>query len=297
MITVYNQYNDVMKGKYMNRLSKIKIIADSSCDIKELSKVSFASAALKISTKEKKFIDDENLDIKDMVEYLLSYKGKSSSSCPNTNDWLSAFGDAREVYCVTITSNLSGSYNSAMLAKKKYEELYPQRQVLVIDSLSTGPEMALIVRKIEELVLQGMSYDDIEKEITNYTSETGLMFMLGSMQNLANNGRVSALTAKIAGVLGIRVVGRASDRGDLEILNKCRGERKALTTIVENLKDFGVKTGRIEIAHCINEDAALSLKSLINESIPESDVIIRKCGGLCSFYAEKGGLLIGYERF
>ena len=149
----------------MTDISKIKIVADSSCDLKELSKVCFSFAPLKISTKEKEFVDDEKLDIKTMVEYLHAYKGKSSSSCPNTHDWLNAFGDAENVYCVTITSNLSGSYNSAMLAKKQYEETYPDRKVLVLDSLSTGPEMALILEKIEELVLLGNSFEEISEII------------------------------------------------------------------------------------------------------------------------------------
>ena len=281
----------------MSDISKIKIIADSSSDLNKLSKLSFASAALKISTKEKEFVDDENLDTTQMVEYLLGYKGKSSSSCPNVNDWIVAFGNAEEVYCVTITSNLSGSYNSAMLAKKQYEAKFPDRRVFVLDSLSTGPEMALILEKLEEFVLMGESYDEITKKIIEYSSQTGLMFMLESMQNLANNGRVSPLTAKIAGVLGIRVVGRASDGGDLETLNKCRGEGRALSTIVDHLKEYGVKTGKVEISHCLNENGARSLKELINKSIPKAEVIIRKCGGLCSFYAEKGGLLVGYEKF
>ena len=145
-----------------------KIVADSSCDILRLNNVPFGIASLKISTAEREFVDNSGLDTKEMVEYLHGYKGKSGSSCPNTEDWLSAFDDAEYVFCVTMTSKLSGTYNSAMLAKKQYEKRHPGRCVYVIDSLSTGPEMALIIFKLEELITSGKEYDDIVDNITEY---------------------------------------------------------------------------------------------------------------------------------
>ena len=129
-------------------MRKIKIVADSASDVLKLNDLSFAAAPLKIVTSEKEFIDNEALDAEAMVIYFDSYKGKSSTSCPNPADWITAFGDAEDIFCVTITSGLSGSYNSAMAAKKEYEEMHPKRKVYVIDSLSTGPEMKLIVEKL-----------------------------------------------------------------------------------------------------------------------------------------------------
>ena len=127
---------------------KIKIVTDSSSDLHFHPSVDFASAPLKITAAEKEFIDNRELDVGQMVNYLRLYNGRSTTSCPNTEDWLYAFADADEIYCITMTSTLSGTYNSAMLAKKTYEEKYPGRRVCVIDSLSTGPEIALIVDKI-----------------------------------------------------------------------------------------------------------------------------------------------------
>ena len=218
------------------------------------------------------------------------------TSCPNQSDWLSAFGDAERVFCVTITGTLSGSYNAALLAKEIYEEKHPDRRVFVLNSLTAGPEISLIIDKLRDLVLEQKDFDDICNEITNYSRETGLLFMLESMKNLANNGRVSPIVAKMAGLLGIRVVGKASDKGDLEPLNKCRGEAKALDTIVEHLKALGLKNGKVKIAHCFNENAAKSLKELILKRFEKVQVEIDKCRGLCSFYAEKGGLLVGFEK-
>ncbi len=275
---------------------KIKIVADSSADMLALDGVPFCSAPLKIRTDEKEFVDNQNLDVLEMVNYLSQYKGKSSTSCPNSGDWLEAFDDAEEVYCVTITATLSGSYNAAVLAKQIYEEMYPERRVFVLNTLTAGSEIRLIIEKLEELILEGKDFDTICESVTEYANNTGLLFMLESLKNLANNGRVSPLVAKMTGILGIRLVGKASDKGDLEPLNKCRGETKALNTIVEHLKEQGLQKGKVRIAHCFNPDAAEKLKELIVNQFGNVDVKIYQCMGLCSFYAEKGGMLVGFEK-
>ncbi|MBQ7288198.1 MAG: DegV family protein [Clostridia bacterium] len=277
-------------------MEKFKIVADSSADLLSLQSLPFSSAPLKIVTAQKEYIDDENLDVKDMVEALAAYKGKSSTSCPNPSDWLKAFGDAAYIFCVTITGTLSGSYHSATIAKEMYEELYPNRRVFVINSLSAGPELKLIIEKISEMIADGEDYESICKKITEYTKRTGLIFMLESMKNLANNGRVSPIVAKATGLLGIRIVGKASDRGDLQPLDKCRGQEKALSAIVRRMKELGFKNGKVRIAHCFNEEAAQRLKNMLYAELSKVKIEIYKCRGLCSFYAEKGGLLVGFEK-
>ncbi len=274
-------------------MSNIKIVLDSSADVTLLADVDFAYAPLKINTAERKFVDDNELAVADMVEYLYTYKGKSSTSCPNTEDWLTAFGDAEEIFCITITSNLSGSYNSARVAKDEYEAKYPTRRVELIDSLSAGPEIALMAEKIRDLICEGKSFDEIAELMRAYKTE--LLFVLESMKNLANNGRVSKLAATVAGFLGIRAVGKASDIGTLEMLTKCHGTSKAIEAMVGYMSDMGYKGGKVKISHCINEDMALKLKASILAKFPSADVAIGECRGLCSFYAERGGMLMGFE--
>lgn len=277
-------------------MKKIKIVADSSADLLVFEEMSFDNAPLKIITTEKVYTDDSTLDVRQMVDDLQHYKGKSSTSCPNTEDYLKCFGDADEIYCITITATLSGSYNSACLAKKQYEEAYPEKKVHVINSLSTGPEMYLIIEKISQSVKSGMEFDEVCQEIDKYMKNTGLLFMLQSMKNLANNGRVSHIAAKMAGVLGIRALGKASDRGDLEMLEKCRGEKRAIESIVEQLKNLGYKGGKVRIAHCFNEELANKVLDNLKAEFNKIDVKVYNCRGLCSFYAELGGLLIGFEK-
>ncbi len=277
-------------------IEKVKIVADSSADILFLKKIAFALAPLKIVTAEKEYIDDEKLDVKQMVDDLQKYSGKSSTSCPNTADWLKCFDEAEYIFCVTITASLSGSYNAACLAKKEYEEKYPGRKVYVINSLSTGPEMCLIIERLEQLIGESKDFEIVCRQIEEYMSKTGLLFMLQSMKNLANNGRVSHVAAKMAGILGIRALGKASDRGDLEMLEKCRGEKRALDAIVEQLKKQGYKGGRVRISHCFNEKFGNDLKEKLLNEFKKIDVKLYNCRGLCSFYAELGGLLVGFEK-
>ena len=279
------------------KIDNVKIVADSSADVLSLEKIPFSSAPLKIIADDKEFVDNGNLNVFEMVTFLQNYKGKSSTSCPNAGDWLEAFGDTKYVFCVTITGTLSGSYNSALLAKEYYSEMYPDRHVYVLNSLTAGPEIGLIIDKLQELILNGKDFNTICEEINEYRKKTGLAFMLESMQNLANNGRVSPIVAKMAGILGIRVVGKASERGDLEPLNKCRGEDKSLKAIIEHLISEGLDKGRVKIAHCFNETAAKKLATLLKERLKNVKTDIQPCRGLCSFYAEKGGILIGYEKF
>ena len=277
-------------------MRKIKIVADSSANILNLRNTPFASAPLKIITDEREFVDDATLNAIEMVGWFESYKGKSKTSCPNPSDWINAFGDADEVYCVTITSGLSGSYNAACIAKQMQEEMYNKR-VCVIDSLSAGPELVLIIEKLEEYINQNLSYEEICEKIETYKQQTGLVFVLESLKNFAANGRVSPTVAKIAGVLGIRVVGKASNQGTLEPTDKCRGETKSITTLFNNLISSGLSQGKVRIAHCCNENSANELMRLIKERLSNVDISIHTCLGLCSYYAEKGGMLIGFEKF
>ncbi len=272
-----------------------RIVADSSSDMFVYDKAELVSVPLKIITDQKEYTDNRELDVGEMLCDLEKYKGRSSSSCPNVDDWLRAFGDAECVFCVTITSGLSGSYNCARSAATQYVYDYPQRKAYVIDTLSVGPEAALIVEKLGELIESGNSFEEIVEAINEYKRRTHLIFALESMRNLANNGRVKPIVAKLAGVLDIRAVGRASEEGVLDVFAKPRGAYRTLLTILDEMKSKGYDGGKVRIHHCENEGAAKVLAKEIKKLYVGADVKIRKTKALCSFYAERGGLLVGFE--
>ncbi|MBR5535793.1 MAG: DegV family protein, partial [Clostridia bacterium] len=242
----------------------------------------------------KEYIDNASLDVASMVEDLKHVKGVVKTSCPNTGEWLDAFEGADCVFAITLTSKLSGCYNAAMLAKKQFASEHPEVKIHVIDSLSTGGEMQLIIEKLTELIESGKAFEEITTEIEEYKDTTHLIFSLQSLINLARNGRVNPAVAKIAGVLGIRIVGSATE-GVLDPGHKVRGEKKALATIFDDMTKNGYTGGKVRINHCLNIESAEALKDKLLSAFPSADVEIVPCSALCSFYAEEGGLIIGYE--
>lgn len=274
---------------------KYRIVSDSSSDVKALSTVEFASAPLKITIDQTTYVDDGHLDLAALKQALRSFKGASRTACPSPDEWTAAFGDADRVFCVTITSALSGSYNAAMIAARDYEAAHPGRKVHVIDTLSAGPEMALVVEKLEKLIAEKLDFDEIKTRIKDYLSHTHLSFILQSVHNLANNGRVNPAVAKLVGLLGIRLVGIASDHGELQLMSKNRGDKRGLKAMLADMENLGYRGGNVLIHHCDNPSLAEGIKTLIHEKFPKARIKIAETSGLCSYYAEDGGMLVGYE--
>ncbi len=273
-----------------------KIVMDSAGDIHSLpGTVPFACVPLTISAGSEHFVDDAELDAVSMAKAMRSFKGKSGTACPSIGAYLDAFGDAQHVFCITITSGLSGSYNAAKIAAESYLEQYPDRTVYVVDSLSAGPEMTVLAEKIRDLIEAGLAYEEILQGLEDYQKHVQLVFSLESVMNLANNGRLNGTIAKIVGLLGIRMVGRASDVGTLELIDKSRGEKKAITDLIKNMVKLNYQGGRVLIHHCDNLAAAENFKSQLLAKFPGAAVTIGALGGLCAFYAEYGGMLAAFE--
>ena len=272
-----------------------RIVVDSSASLYKLDGIDFAAVPLKIVTDEREYLDDGTLDAVEMATTLRTYKGKTSTSCPNIGDWLEAYEGADEIYAITITGTLSGSCNAAQLAAEEYQAEHPGAQVFVLDSLSTGAESRLLVERLAALIKAGKPFDTVCEEIRAYHEHTHLLFALESLANLARNGRVKPAVAAVARMLGIRVIGQASDAGDLEVLCKTRGEHGALERMVLEMKAHGLTNGRVHIDHCCNAAAAERLKHMVHAVFPEAKVEVGSCGALCSYYAEYGGLMVGYE--
>ena len=272
-----------------------KIVVDSSASLYTLQGVDFECVPLKIITDDAEYLDNGTMDALGMAQTLRTYKGKTSTSCPNVSDWLAAYEGADEVYAITITGTLSGSYNAAQLAAEEYQQENPGKRVFVLDSLSTGPEQRLLAEHLRDELAAGKEFDAVCEEMLRYHKHTHLLFSLESLANLARNGRVKPAVAAVARMLGIRVIGQASEAGELDVLCKTRGEHGALERIVLELKEHGYTNGRLHISHCGNPAAAERLKHMVKAVFDGAKVDISECGGLCSYYAELGGLLVGYE--
>lgn len=276
-------------------MDQVRIVADSSCDLLTLDGVNFVSVPLTIRTGTEEFRDDAGLDVEAMVNTLCYTKGRTFSACPNIADWGSAFGESGDVLAFTITSSLSGSFNAALVAKRSCEERDPSRRICIFDTLSAGPEIALLIEKAASLLRVGIDFERICETIRAYQRRTHLLFALESMHNLAQNGRVSKLAATMAGVSGIRAIGQAGTDGTLEMLGKCRGVQKTRDFMLHEMERLGYSGGSIRIGHCQNAALAMQLASDILRRFPSADVIRYPLRGLCSYYAERGGIMLGLE--
>lgn len=274
---------------------KYRIVSDTSSDLFELDGVDYACASMKIVAGDRTWVDEKDMDIMEMVDGLKAYKGPSRTSCPNVADWLEAYGDADVVLGVSITSNLSGSYNAAMLAKNQYVEEHPGRKVYILDSLTAGPELKLAIDKMKEMIAEEKPFEEMVTELEGYKKSTYTLFSLESLDNLVKNGRVGTLTAVAAGMLGIRVIGTASEVGTIEQVHKCRGEKKTVSTLYKEMKSHGYEGGKVKLDHVFNEGIAKALEKTIKAEYPDALVEIDRCGALCTFYAEVGGMIVGYE--
>ena len=143
--------------------------------------------------------------------------------------------------------------------------------------------------------MEKLPFEQVEAQTREYMHHTRLLFSLQSLHNMAQNGRVSKVAAAAVGVLGIRIVGTASAEGTLQQLNKCRGDRKALPELLEHMQKAGFHGGKVRIHHAENPEAAGALAASLRGHFPEADIEIRPCRGLCSYYAERGGVIVGFE--
>ncbi len=273
----------------------IRIIADSSADMLELEGADFVSVPMNISTNERTFTDDALLDVGEMLDYMEKYKGRSYTSCPGTQAWLDAYEGADSIFVVCLTSNLSGTYNSARTAAEIYLEDNPEAKIYVIDTLTTGPEMRLIAEKLFELDKEGKSFEEIKELIEEYKNKTGVFFSFQSLHNLAQNGRVGKVAAAAVGMLGIRIVGTGSADGKLEMIAKRKGDKHAAAEIFHQLGLRNYDGGKVRICHSDNEKLAERYEYMFKNRWPEADVKIYPARGLISYYAERGGIIVAAE--
>ncbi len=271
-----------------------RIVTDSSSNVLVMPGENYTSVPLKI-VAEKEYVDNTSLNVAQMVEDLKHHKGKSGSSCPNVGEWVEAFGDAACVFGVTISKHLSGSYNAAKQAAEAYMEEHPGRKAFIFDSLATGPEMMMVVDKIRQCEAEGDDFETTKAKVLDYHNHLHTLFCLESMNNLARNGRVNPAVAKLAGMLGIRVAGDA-EGGEITPVHKPRGPKKATQALVDMIKERGFFDGAVlRVAHCFAEEAAYALRNAIFEEFPHTKFLLEPTTALCSYYAEVGGLIIGFE--
>lgn len=281
-------------------MSTWKIVADSSSDLALgmpcAEGVSFALAPLKINVGEQTFVDDAALDVREMMQAMESFDGPSGTACPSPEDFAKEFRSADYSFAITITSALSGTYNSALVARDMVLEEFPEKKICVLDSRATAGPLSMTARKINALIAEGLSFEEVRQKAEEYLSGLQLLFTLSSFDNLVKNGRMNRLLGLLATKMNIRAIGRATEKGELGILHKVRGEAHTFGKMVEEMPRWKEMADceEVVISHCFNETGARLVKKLIEKSYPGIPVQIEATRGLNSFYTERSGILIAY---
>lgn len=278
---------------------KWKIVTDTGSNLREIENlpedIEFDVIPLILHVDNKDYVDEPTLKIQDLLK-AVSASSKSSSACPAPGVYAEKFEGAENVICFTISSKLSGSYNSADLGSNILQEKYPDVNIHIFDSRSAGGEMDLLVQKAVELISEGKNFDQVIAGLNDYHKNTHAGYMLKSIENLVKNGRVNKVVGSVVGLLNINVIGMRSEEGTIEMSNRARGEKRAINTFINELYDKGYNGGKIELGHVDNLTLAEQVTNKIKEKFPKADINIRLTSGLCSFYAEKSGLIAGFEK-
>lgn len=276
-----------------------KIISDTSCDCtQQLEKEwNLSLVPFKIRIEDEDFIDDDNLNLEDFINKMMKSKHPVKTSCPSPFDYMSELEKAEEdnIFIVTISSSLSGSYNAACVARDEFIKNNPKKNVYVVNSKSASAGQTSVVRYINELIKEDSSFEEKVKSINNFVDKNNTYFILESLENLIKNGRIKKSAGLIANVLKIRPIMRGVN-GEIELYEMNRGFRKSLSKLADALGSIcdSIEERTLIISHVNSLDKAKFFEKKVKELYKFKDIIIVHTKGLASAYADNGGIVIGF---
>ena len=274
-----------------------KIVADSSCDLNEEleSKMDVSLVPFRIDIDEASFIDDENIDMKNLVSTMKASPNPIKSSCPSPGDFKERYLDADSIFVVTISKELSGTYNSAILARDMMLEEMKEKFIHVFNSRSASVGETLTAMKIKECIEKKMTNEQIVEKVEQYIDDMKTFFISDDLSNLIKNGRISKTQGLIANVLNIKPIMKATDDGSIEAVEKIRGSKKAIKRLAELIAESGVKFEEriLAISHANALQKALDLKEDL-AGLKFKDVVIVETKGLSTVYVNDGGIIVSY---
>ena len=255
----------------------------------------FESVALILSVDGVNIIDDETFDQADFLKRVAECPECPKSACPSPERYMRAFDcEAEHVYAVTLSAELSGSYNSAVLGKNLLQEDHPDRQIHIFNSKSASVGQTLIAMKIQECEEAGLPFEQVIETVDAYIEQQHTFFVLDNLETLRKNGRLSKAKALVASALKIKPVMGSTEEGAICQLDQARGMNKALVkmaqVIVEKTADSGQKT--LAISHCNCHERAILLKNALEERMPMKKIVILDTAGVSSMYANDGGVIV-----
>ncbi|MEA4972359.1 hypothetical protein SDC9_129687 [bioreactor metagenome] len=277
-----------------------KIILDSCGELTDKMKSSgrFSNVALSIEVGNYKIVDDETFDQSKFLEAVASTTACPKSACPSPEQYMKAFDcKCERVYVVTLSEKLSGSHNSAVLAKKLYEEVNPNVKIEIFNSKSASAGETLDALKIDALEQKGLSFDEVVEETKKYIDIISTNFVLEDLSFLERNGRLTGVKRLAASILHIVPIMAAAPDGSIAQLDQARGINKAMSKliarVVENCRQKN--TVNLIISHCNCPERALDFKDNLVSHLPNLNININNTRGISSLYAGNKGIIVAYD--
>ena len=276
-----------------------KIIVDSCGELTHKMKESgiYTSAPLSMLVDGDVVMDDETFDQADFLRRVAASPECPKSSCPSPEKYMELYsGEERRVYVVTLSSELSGSYNSAQLAAKLWKEEHGEdgRQIHVFNSRSASVGETLIACKVRECEEQGMTFEETVSETEAYIEGQHTYFVLENLDTLRKNGRLTGMRSFVASALNIKPVMGSTPQGTICQLGQARGVKRALAKMTEQIVRDGKRTKEkvLAIAHCNCPERAREVERMILDKIHVRDSFIVDTAGISTMYANDGGIIV-----
>lgn len=288
--------NHIIQCSEMEISMSYKIVVDSCCELpKEYMHDSrFERVPLGLEVGEYHIFDDDDFNQAEFLRKIAEYPGCPKSSCPSPERFQEAYHtEAENIYVVTLSSHLSGTYNSAQLGKSLYIEKYGQKNIHIVDSESASCGETRIALKLMELEEQGLSFEEVVEKIEQFRDEQNTYFILDNLETLRKNGRLTGVKALVASTLSIKPV-MGADKGNIVQRSQCIGIKKSLakmvSLIVEELKDAQDKV--LVISHCNCLERAETVKKMLEAKVSLKQIMIQDTRGLSTLYANDGGIIV-----
>ena len=276
----------------------MRIVADSCCDvspkIQERTKIKLVPVTIQIGNKG--YRDDSNLDIDSLMEDMKQSPEAPKTACPSPQDFIDQYkGEEKSVFVVTVSSKLSGTYKSAVLAKDIFLEEIEKKFIYVFDSLSASIGETLVSLKISDLINKGLKENEIVEKVNTYISEMKTFLTVKNLDNLAKSGRISHIVAKVSSIMSVNPIMGSKD-GDIVVQEKVLGARRLLKRLVDIIGEQGhnLEDKILGIAHCNCLEKALAFKEEVLKRYNFKEIVIVRTAGASSVYANQGGLVIAF---
>ncbi len=274
------------------------IIVDSCCDLTPEMRAdpAFRNIPLTLHVGGQDFVDDDALDTGLLIRAMDQSQSASSTSCPSPGDYLDAYRAAQgDIYVVTLSALLSGSHNSAWLAKQMFLEEHPARNIHVFNSCSAAAGEALLAQKVWELAGSGLGFAQVVAEADRVIADMNTLFVLENLDNLRKNGRLTRVQAMLTGALHLKLIMGSTPEGEICKHGQALSIKQALSRLVDMMKADQKHHGKtLFISHCLCPERAEYLKALAEKSCQFASIVVTATRGISSYYANNGGVVAAY---